>query len=69
VLRTKASRCETAFFNKLLEVGVPATPYRFVRHWLERRPALTLRQVAPIIRQLTLYRDLVDNKAQEHDPT
>ena len=52
-----------------LEIGVPANPYRFVRRWLERRPQLTLRQVDPIIRQLTLYRDLIDNKTQENNPT
>jgi transposase len=51
-----------------LEIGVPANPYRFVRRWLERRPPLTLRQVDPIIRQLTLYRDLIDNKTQENHP-
>jgi hypothetical protein len=49
-----------------LEVGLPANPYGFVRRWLERRPALTLRQVDPIIRQLTLYRDLIDSKTQEN---
>jgi transposase len=49
-----------------LEIGVPDNPYRFVRRWLERRPQLTLRQVDPIIRQLTLYRDLIDNKTQEN---
>ena len=49
-----------------LEIGVPANPYRFVRRWLERRPPLTLRQVDPIIRQLTLYRDFIDNKTQEN---
>ena len=49
-----------------LEIGVPANPYRFVRRWLERRPQLTLRQVDPIIRQLTLYRDFIDNKTQEN---
>jgi hypothetical protein len=43
-----------------LESGIPANPYRFVRLWLERRTPLTLRQVDPIIRQLTLYRDLID---------
>src|SRR5437763_2417832 len=48
-----------------LEVGLPANPYGFARRWLERRPALTLRQVDPIIRQLTLYRDLIDSKTQE----
>jgi transposase len=49
-----------------LEAGLPANPYGFVRRWLERRPALTLRQVDPIIRQLTLYRDLIDSKTQEN---
>jgi hypothetical protein len=50
-----------------LEHGAPT--YRFVRHYLQRRPAapLTLRQVDPLIRQLTLYRDLIDEKAG--DPT
>jgi hypothetical protein len=45
-----------------LEVGAPT--YRFVRKYLERRPPvpLTLKQVDPLIRQLTLYRDLVDQK-------
>jgi transposase len=51
-----------------LEIGLPANPYRFVRRWLERRPQLTLRQVDPIIRQLTLYRDFIDNKTQENLP-
>jgi transposase len=43
-----------------LELGVPT--YRFLRRYLERRPPvpLTLRQVDPLIRQLTLYRDLID---------
>ena len=51
-----------------LEVGGAANPYRFVRRWLERRPQLTLRQVDPIIRQLTLYRDFIDRKTQENPP-
>ncbi len=51
-----------------LEVGLPENPYRFVRCWLERRPQLTLRQVDPIIRQLTLYRDFIDSKTQENQP-
>lgn len=48
--------CETA-----LEIGVPE--YRFVRRWIERhRPLpLQLRQVDPLIRQLTQYRDLIEN--------
>jgi transposase len=43
-----------------LELGVPT--YRFLRRYLERRPSapLTLKQVDPLIRQLTLYRDLID---------
>lgn len=49
-----------------LDSGLPANPYQFVRHWLERRTPLTLRQVDPIIRQLTLYRDLIDQKTQEN---
>jgi transposase len=45
-----------------LDLGVPT--YRFLRRYLERcQPApLTLRQVDPLIRQLTLYRDLIDRK-------
>ena len=45
-----------------LEIGVPT--YRFLRKYVERRPLvpLTLRQVDPLIRQLTLYRDLIDRK-------
>jgi transposase len=45
-----------------LDVGV--LTYRFVRKYVERRPPvpLTLRQIDPLIRQLALYRDLVDHK-------
>ncbi len=45
-----------------LDIGVPT--YRFLRKYVERRPAvpLTLRQVDPLIRQLTFYRDLIDQK-------
>jgi len=45
-----------------LEIGVPTC--RFLRKYVERRPPLplTLRQVDPLIRQLTLYRDLIDQK-------
>jgi hypothetical protein len=45
-----------------LEIGVPT--YRFLRKYVERRPPLplTLRQVDPLIRQLSLYRDLIDQK-------
>lgn len=45
-----------------LETG--AGHYHFVRRYLEHRtPApLSLRQIDPIIRQLTLYRDLIDHR-------
>ena len=45
-----------------LELGVPT--YRFLRKYLDRRPPvpLTLRRIDPLIRQLTLYRDLIDRK-------
>ena len=48
--------------NAALELGVPT--YRFLRRYLDRRPAapLSLRQVDPLIRQLTLYRDLIDRR-------
>lgn len=48
-----------------LEMGV--CDYRFVRRYLERHPqmALGLRQVDPLIRQLTLYRDFIENKTKE----
>jgi hypothetical protein len=50
-----------------LDFQVPT--YRFLRRYLERRPPapLTLKQVDPLIRQLTLYRDLIDR--QTGDPT
>ena len=43
-----------------LDLGVPT--YRFLKRYLDRRPPvpLTLRQVDPLIRQLHLYRDLID---------
>jgi hypothetical protein len=50
-----------------LEVGV--CEYRFVRRYLERNPQLplSLRQVDPLIRQLTLYRDFIENKTKESE--
>ena len=47
-----------------LETG--ACEYRFVRRYLERNPQLplSLRQVDPLIRQLTLYRDLIQNRTE-----
>ena len=49
-----------------LEIGV--CQYRFVRRYLERRPQapLSLRQVDPLIRQLTLYRDFIQTKTEEN---
>jgi transposase len=51
-----------------LELGV--RQYRFVRRYLERRPQLTLRHVDPLIRELTEYRDLINQKTKEkeHEP-
>src|SRR5206468_243256 len=48
-----------------LDLGAPN--YRFLRRYLERRPAapLTLKQVDPIIRQLSLYRDLIQRRTEE----
>jgi transposase len=52
--------CATA-----LEIGI--CNYRFVRRYLERNPQLplSLRQVDPLIRQLTLYRDLIHDRTKE----
>jgi len=43
-----------------LDTGTPT--YRFVRRYVERQPALrlTLKQVDPLIRELTEYRELID---------
>ena len=51
-----------------LQIGV--CEYRFVRRYLERNPQLplSLRQVDPLIRQLTLYRDFIQDKTKESDP-
>ena len=50
-----------------LDSELPSNPYRFVRIWLERKTPLTLLQVNPIIRQLTLYRDHIDQKTEEKE--
>jgi transposase len=57
-----------------LETG--STEYHFVRRYLEHSPQLSLqlRQVDPLIRQLTLYRDLIQartntlNEETSHEP-
>lgn len=48
-----------------LELGV--AEYRFVRRYLERGPQLrlSLRQVDPLIRELTEYRDFIDERTKE----
>ena len=48
-----------------LDIGVHE--YRFVRRYLERRPhpQMFLRQIDPLIRQLTEYRDFIDFKTKE----
>jgi len=45
--------------QQALEIGFP--DYRFVRKWIERHPSapLSLRQVDPLIRELSQYRELV----------
>lgn len=45
-----------------------AYDYRFVRRYLERssQPPVSLRQVDPLIRQLTLYRDLIEEHTQNN---
>ena len=50
-----------------LEVGT--SEYHFVRRYLERnpQPPLSLRQIDPLIRQLTLYRDFIDNKTNQEN--
>jgi len=46
-----------------------AIDYRFVRRYLERssQPPITLRQVDPLIRQLNLYRDLIEERTKEEE--
>jgi transposase len=50
-----------------LETGT--CEYRFVRRYLERNPQLplSLRQVDPLIRQLTLYRDLIEKRTRREN--
>ena len=51
-----------------LDLQIPT--YRFVHRFLERKTAhpLSLKQVDPLIRELTHYRDLIDRRT-EGDPT
>ena len=51
----------------VLEMG--SCRYHSVRRYLERQPQLplSLRQVDPLIRQLTLYRDFIESKTMESE--
>jgi transposase len=53
--------------REALELGAP--DYRFVRRWVERQPPpqAVLRQVDPLIRELSHYRDLFDRLTQDQD--
>jgi len=46
---------------------IEAYDYRFVRRYLEHnaQPPVSLRQIDPLIRQLTLYRDLIEQRTQQ----
>lgn len=52
-------------------IEVEVYDYRFVRRYLERKaPApLSLRQVDPLIRQLSLYRDIIEKRTQPQSPS
>jgi transposase len=58
-----AAACDQACATAL-EFGV--TEYRFVRRYLERSPQgpLSLRQIDPLIRDLTQYRDFIQQRVQ-----
>jgi transposase len=53
--------------REALELGAP--DYRFVRRWVERHPPpqALLRQVDPLIRELSHYRDLFDRLTQDQN--
>jgi len=63
-----APACEDAC-AAALELRVPE--YRFVRRYLERHPAaqMTLHQIDPLIRELTEYRDLIQQRIDFEDKT
>jgi hypothetical protein len=52
-------------------IEVEVYEYSFVRRYLERKtPApLTLRQVDPLIRQLSLYRDVIEQRTRDQSPS
>lgn len=61
------TKCVNQACEVALEMGVPE--YRFVRRWIERHPPqpLTLRQVDPLIRDLTQYRDVILRRTRTED--
>jgi len=63
-----AAACEDAC-AAALELRVPE--YRFVRRYLERHPAaqMALHQIDPLIRELTEYRDLIQQRINFEDKT
>ena len=63
-----AAACEDAC-AAAMELRVPE--YRFVRRYLERHPAaqMTLHQIDPLIRELTEYRDLIQQRIDFEDKT
>ncbi len=65
--RHGAAALETAC-RTALEMEMPT--YRFVKHWIEKHPPiqLTLKQVDPLIRELTHYRDLIEARTADPDP-
>ena len=65
--RDDESTTSHAYCATALDLGVADI---FVRRYLERHaPApLTLRQVDPLIRELTHYRDVIARKTQEVTP-
>jgi len=65
-----SNHCSFAWFKtpsatNALTVGEPQTWSPIVFLDSERRPQLTLRQVDPLIRELTEYRDFINLKTQE----
>jgi hypothetical protein len=50
-----------------IALEMEVSDFRFVRRYLERnaQPPVSLQQVDPLIRQLTLYRDLIQERTKE----
>ncbi len=51
-----------------IDVGVPS--YRFVRRWIDRNKPepMALRQIDPLIRELTKYRDIINQRMGLQEP-